>query len=122
MTGAIVGCRPTETGGDLTLPNNRRFLRIFVIERSLHYAHLCHLRCSESALTTYRMDNHLTLPRIDVSSHFVSDLGDCCCQVGRRSANNTMVEVAIFGHVTVHLHVYTVMYFPAWDLANLEQI
>jgi hypothetical protein len=29
------GCRPTETGGDL---NNRKFLRILMMERSLHYA------------------------------------------------------------------------------------
>jgi hypothetical protein len=38
MLGAILGCRPTETGGDLALPNNRKFLRMLVIERSLHCA------------------------------------------------------------------------------------
>ena len=38
MIGAILRCQPTETGGDLALPNNRKFLRMLVIERSLHCA------------------------------------------------------------------------------------
>lgn len=28
------------------------------------------------------MSNHLTLPGIDVSGHFVSSLGDCSCEFG----------------------------------------
>jgi hypothetical protein len=40
---------------------------------------ICYLRCSESVLAVYHMNNHLTLPGIDVSSHFVSGLYDCSC-------------------------------------------
>jgi hypothetical protein len=38
MIGAMLSCRPTETGGDLALPSNRKFLRMLVMERSLHRA------------------------------------------------------------------------------------
>ncbi|EPS27391.1 hypothetical protein PDE_02334 [Penicillium oxalicum 114-2] len=38
MVGAIRGSRSTDTRGNLAPPNNREFLRISVIERSLHYA------------------------------------------------------------------------------------
>lgn len=38
MIGVILRCRPTEAKGDLALPTKRKFLRIFVMERSLHYA------------------------------------------------------------------------------------
>jgi hypothetical protein len=38
MLGTILDCRPTETGGHLALPNNRKILRMLEIERSLHCA------------------------------------------------------------------------------------
>lgn len=39
MKGAILGSRLTETRGYLALPNNRKFLRILVMERSLQCAY-----------------------------------------------------------------------------------
>jgi hypothetical protein len=36
----MLGGRPARIGGDLALPNNRIFLQIFAIERSLHFAAL----------------------------------------------------------------------------------
>ena len=38
MTGAMLGCRPTWTGGDLALPNNKMFLRMLVIEPHYTFA------------------------------------------------------------------------------------
>lgn len=40
-----------------------------LIELSLRC--LRHLLCSDAVLAVYHMKNHLTLPGIDISSHFV---------------------------------------------------
>jgi hypothetical protein len=69
MIGAILGCRPTETGGDLALPNNGKFLAYVSDGALTTLRHLCHLRCSESILAAYHVDNHLTLPGVNVSCH-----------------------------------------------------
>ena len=87
MIGAILGCRPTETGGDLALPNSRKFLRMFSDRALTTLRYLCHLRGSESVLATYHMNNHLTLPGIDVSGHFARGLGDAVARLGGRGVN-----------------------------------
>lgn len=81
MIGVILGCRPTEAGGDLALPNNRKFLRMFVIQRSLHCATfaICGV---VSVFLLYIMNNHLMLPGIDVSGHFVRGLGHAVARLG----------------------------------------
>jgi hypothetical protein len=85
MIGAILGCRPTETGGDLALPNSRKFLHMLVIERSLHCA-TCAI-CEVVSLFLLHMNNHLTLPGIDVSGHFARGLGDAVARLGGRGVN-----------------------------------
>ena len=85
MIGAMLGCRPTETGGDLTRPNNCKFLRMLVIECSLHCAifAICAV-VSLFLLHTVSYKNHLTRPGIDDSGHFVSGSGDrSCCEIWR---------------------------------------
>ena len=38
IRGVMLGGRPAGTGGALAVPNNRKFLRIWVTERSVHFA------------------------------------------------------------------------------------
>jgi hypothetical protein len=40
ITGVIFDGRPSGTGGNLALPNNRKFFRMLVTEHSLHFATL----------------------------------------------------------------------------------
>lgn len=50
MIGAILRCRPTGTGRDLALPNNRKFLRMLEIERLLHCATFAFAICDVASL------------------------------------------------------------------------
>lgn len=43
---------------------------------------LYYLRCSESVLVAYYINNHLALPEIDISSHFVRGLGGAVGRLG----------------------------------------
>ena len=57
--------------GELGLPNNRMFLRILVIERSLHFASLA-ICDVESVLATDHVYNHPSLPSIHILCHYVT--------------------------------------------------
>jgi hypothetical protein len=59
----MIASRPAGTEGDLALPNNRMFLRMLVMERSLHFATFT-IWDVVSLPAVYHMDNDLTLPFI----------------------------------------------------------
>lgn len=99
MTGAMLGYRPTWTGGDLALPNNRMFLGILVTERSLHFG----------TFAIYDMVNLFLLNiRWPISLHCQGSMlvGMFALELGRGGGEVTFVGVVIFG--TVPIHDYTV--------------
>jgi hypothetical protein len=56
--------------GELGLLNNRMFLRILVLERSLHFASLAIGDVVSLPLLLYHAYNHLKLPGIQFLPHF----------------------------------------------------
>ena len=58
--------------GELGLLNNRMFLRILVLERSLHFASLAICDVVSLPLLLYHVYNHLTLPGIQFLRHFAT--------------------------------------------------